>query len=233
MVMEPYPEFLRIQLRKSIMTRRKFLPLFFGLPALALGCKGDGNFTLFGYTTRPNFDPTIRSIYIPVFKLNTFVTTTERKLDVDLTDEVVREIGRRKTPMRVVSDPTRADTELIGTIVYVQKTVLNRNPENLTREAEMAIGVDVIWRDLRSGDLLTNRAPAVAANPAPANAFDPSIQIPPPPPPNDKPSPVRVTAVGRILPELGESNATADKTATRRLAVQIVNMMETNWNTPP
>lgn len=214
------------------MTRRKFLPLLFGLPALALGCKGDGNFTLFGYSTKPNFDPSIRSVYVPVFKLNTFVTTTERRLDVDLTDEVVREIGRRKTPMRVVSDPTRADTELIGTIVNVQKTVLTRNPENLTREAEMLITAEIVWRDLRTGDIISNPPLVKDTSPAPANAFDPSIQIPPPPPPNDKPVPVRVTAVGRILPELGESNATADKTATRRLAVQIVNMMECNWNMP-
>ena len=213
------------------MTRRKFLPLFLGLPALALGCKGDGNFKLFGYTTKPTFDPTIRSVYIPQFKLNAFVTTTERKLDVDLTDEVVRELGRRKSPMRVVSDPTRADTELIGTIISVQKNVLNRNPQNLIREAEMVITVEVIWRDLRTGDLLSNPAPVATANTVPGNAFDPSIQLPPPPPPNDKPVPVRVTAVGRILPELGESNATADKTATQRLARQIVNMMECNWNT--
>jgi hypothetical protein len=214
------------------MTRRQFLPILLGLPALVAGCKGDGNFTLFGYTTRPTFDPNIRSVYIPVFKLDAFVTTTERKLDVDLTDEIVRELGRRKSPIRVVSDPTRADTELIGTIVQVQKTILNRNPSNLTREAEMAITADVIWRDLRTGDLLTNPPTGSDAVPVPPSAFDPSLQAPPPRAPNDKPVPVRVVGVGRILPELGESNATGNKTATQRLAQQIVNMMEANWNVP-
>jgi len=215
------------------MTRRKFLPLLLGIPAIVGGCKTDGNVTLFGYTTKPTFDPNIRSVYIPVFQLNALVATTERHLDVELTEEIVRELGRRKCPIRVVSDPTRADTELVGTIVQVRKNIVNRNPSNLTREAEMVIVVDVIWRDLRTGDLLTNR-PAVAETPiAPPNAFDPSLQNAPPPLPNDKPNPVRITGLGRILPELGESNAVANKSATQKLAQQIVNMMECNWNAPP
>ncbi len=40
------------------------------------------------------------------------------------------------------------------------------------------------------------------------------------------------TVVGRMLPELGESTATADQMATKRLAKQIVSMMERNWELP-
>jgi len=45
--------------------------------------------------------------------------------------------------------------------------------------------------------------------------------------------PVRVSATGRVLVELGESTATGSQMATKRLAKQIVNMMEANWELPP
>ena len=32
------------------------------------GCTGDGHFTLFGYTTVPNYDMGIRTVYVPIFK---------------------------------------------------------------------------------------------------------------------------------------------------------------------
>jgi hypothetical protein len=38
-----------------------------------------------------------------------------------------------------------------------------------------------------------------------------------------------VTAIGRSITELGESNTTAQKAAVDRLAEQIVNMMEQPW----
>jgi hypothetical protein len=144
---------------------------------------------------------------------------------------VVQELAARRSPMKIVSDPARADTELIGTIVTVSKNVLNRNPQNLTREAEVAISVDIVWRDLRTSEILTNRKEAV--RPPATGAFDPSLEVAPVVKADPIPVPVRVTAVGRALPELGESNATAEQMAAKRLAKQIVNMMERNWELPP
>ena len=40
---------------------------------------------------------------------------------------------------------------------------------------------------------------------------------------------VKVVATGRLIPELGESNATANKSAVDKMAKQIVNMMEVAW----
>ena len=217
------------------MNRRRFLSLALSAPAIALaGCK-NGHVNLFGYTTEPPFDPCIRSIYIPVFKLDAFVTTPHRNFDVEITEAIVRELTARKCPMRVVSDPTKADTELVGTIIQVQKIVVNRNPQNLAREAEIAVTVDIIWRDLRTGDLITNPPPRMADKPMPTpsvGGFDPSLQPPLPPPPNDQPIPVRIVEVGRVMVELGESSATAQKSISEKLARKIVNMMERNWNTP-
>ena len=195
------------------------------LAGVAVGCQGP--FKVFGYTTEPPFDPNIRSVYIPTFKLNAFVATTDRFLDRDLTEAVVRELSVRKSPMRVLSDRDRADTELIGTITLVTKTVQNRNQQNLTREAEVTIVAEVLWRDLRSGDVLTN--PKKKAPPAPPATFDPSREPPPPDAPNDAVRPVQIVATGRALNELGESNVTANKAAVEKLARQIVNMMEREW----
>jgi len=215
-----------------LLTRRTFLLLSVGAAApLALGCRSGGNINLFGYTTEPQFDPSIRSVYIPTFKLTAFITSPYRGIDVDVTKAVVEELAARRSPMKIVSDPARADTELIGTIVTVGKNVLNRNPQNLTREAEIIISVDIVWRDLRTSEILTNRK-AVPERPAATGAFDPSLEVTPAVKADPKPIPVRVTAVGRALVELGESNATGEQMATKRLAKQIVNMMERNWELP-
>ena len=211
--------------------RRTFLVSALAAGALsALGCRSGGNINLFGYTTEPQFDPNIRSVYIPTFKLTAFVTSPYRGIDVDVTRAVVEELAARHSPMKIVSDPARADTELIGTIVTVTKNVLNRNPQNLTREAEIAISVDIVWRDLRTSEILTNRK--APQRPAAAGPFDPSVEVGPEVKADPKVRPVRVTSVGRALPELGESNATAEQMAAKRLAKQIVNMMERNWELP-
>lgn len=210
------------------MTRFRLSVLAAGVAALgaAAGCQSDGNFALLGYTTRPPFDPEIKSVYVPVFKNIAFVTSPNRGIEVDVTAAIVKEINGRKTPIRVVSDPAKADTELVGTIVSVTKNILNRDRQNFARELEFVITVDVVWRDLRTGRSLTgNPAPP----PPPPATFDPSLPATPPPPPPAVATPVRVVAWGRFLPELGESNATGEKAAVDDLARKLVNMMEERW----
>lgn len=211
------------------MTRRSFLSsVLLGGVAGAVGCRNGGNVSLFGYTTEPPFDPDIRSVSIPAFKLAPVVTSPLRSIDVDLTDAVVKELNARKSPIKVISDPARADTELIGTIVDVRKTVLNRNPQNLPLESEIVLIVDVVWRDLRTGEILTNPKPPTPP-PSPAGTFDPSVEPPPPPAPDPVPRPVRITATGRFLIQNGESTITGADTATANAARYIVNMMERPW----
>lgn len=193
----------------------------------APGCRSGGDFTLFGYSTAPNYDQDIRSVYVPVFKNVAFHTSPYRGIEVELTEAVVRELNARRTPMRVVQDPARADTELVGTIVQIQKIVLNRNPQNLNREFDIVIDAQIVWRDLRTGRVLTGaRAPAPRPEDCP---IDPTVAPPPPPPPDAVAQPVLVRATGRVIPEVGESNATGSKLAVDRLAREIVNRMEQPW----
>jgi len=193
-----------------------------------VGCQGGGDVSLFGYSTKPPYDPSIRSVYIPVFKNPIFHTSPHRGIEVDLTEEIVRELNGRRTPMRVVSDPRIADTELIGEITYMGKGIQNRSLQNLNREFDVIVGCKVAWRDNRTGKNLTGtRGPVFPEQPGPA--FDPSREQGPPPGPDLTPNVVTITGYGRVLPELGESNVTGAQAACKQIAKQIVNMMEAPW----
>ncbi len=210
------------------MNRRMWLGLIVSQVAgLTIGCRQGGNLSLFGYTTEPPFDPNIRSVYIPTFKLAPVVTSPLRSLDVDLTDAVVKELTSRKSPIKVVSDPARADTILIGTIADVRKTVLSLNQQALSMESELILGVDVVWRDQRTGEVLSN--PKIT-KPSPGVApFDPQAEASPVIPNDAEPVPVRVTVTGRWLAQNGETTVIGADAATRKAARLIVNMMETPW----
>jgi hypothetical protein len=207
-----------------------------------------------GYTTRPNYDLGIRTVRVPIFQNVTF----RRGLEFELTKAVIREI-EAKTPYKVVSDECPADTELTGRIVNVTKNVINRNQLNEVREAETLLGVEVVWRDLRSGEILSKPQKGPGAPPPPppnlplnAPQSNPGVPPPlppnlppeapqsgpgmPPPPPNlppdaqpSKPPVVLLQSVGDFIPELGQSRTTAEQQNVNRLAVQIVSMMEKPW----
>jgi hypothetical protein len=200
-------------------SRRRFCAALLAWPiALVLpSCELDGNFTLFGYTTQPNYDTNIKTVRVPIFQNATFY----RGLEFDVTRAVVREI-QLKTPYRVVSGNQPADTELTGKIVSFTKGILNRNQLNEVREAETNLGVEVVWKDLRTGEYLSNPRRGPAPEPPP-----PALGLPPPPPP--KPSPVMVFSLGHFIPEVGQSMATAQQENVNRLAIQIVSMMEKPW----
>jgi hypothetical protein len=204
--------------------------LLVALAACALGgCQSGGHFSVLGYTTRPNYDEGIRTVYVPIFENQTFY----RHLEWWLTQAVVREI-ETKTPYKVISDRCRADTELTGSIVAVTKNILNRNQLNEIREGEQVLTVGIVWKDLRTGEVLSmpRRTPSVYPTPG-----IPALDIPdlggvqPPPGPaagHDAP-PVIVTGIGTYIPELGESTTTGFQEAINRLAVQIVSQMEKPW----
>ena len=60
-----------------------------------------------------------------------------------------------------------ADTELTGVIRSYVKNTLNVNPLNEIREQETDLTVEVTWRDLRTGEYLSNpKKPTNASGPA-------------------------------------------------------------------
>jgi hypothetical protein len=209
-----------------------------GLAALA-GCQGSGSFLGYRFGSAALYDTNIKTIYVPTFNNRAFQTTPFRGLEVDITRAVVREIGT-KTPYRIVSDCERADTELKGVVIAIGKNILNRNQQNLPREEEIVITVDVLWRDLRTGKNLSaqrrgnigNGVPAPNLPPPEPIPFDPSLPLPPAVSPDESWLPVRLVATGRLIPELGESTTTGEQKAINNVAVQIVSMMEKPWDVP-
>src|SRR5207249_1080172 len=157
-------------------------------------------------------------------------------MEFDLTRAVVRAI-ELKTPYKVVSDRGKADTELSGTILALNKNILNRNQLNEIREAETVLTVAVVWKDLRSGEILSQakpQPPGGAFAPLPDLAQGtggvPTVVPPPaagpPPPPGGGPPPVLVTSSGTFIPEIGQSLTTSEQLNVNRLATQIVALME-------
>ncbi len=192
--------------------------LLAGILVLLSGCTGDGNLCILGYTTRPNYDTSIKTIHVPIFK-NLMQGAFRRGLEFDLTTAVIRQI-ELITPYKVVSDPCHADTELTGTIMGFQKNLVNINPENEIREAETTLTIQLVWRDLRTGEILSQPKRPPGAPPLPPPV--PGAPLPPAPP-------VVIQSTGDFVPELGGSLTTAQQQNINRLAIQIVSMMEIPW----
>ena len=219
----------------NILSRRRFLALAGAAPlAAAVGCQS--GFSVFGYRAGADalYDPNIKTVYVPIFNNRAFQTTPYRGFEVDLTQAVIREIGRT-TSFRHTSNAERADTELLGAVISILKTYYNRNQQNMIREGELQVTVDVVWRDLRTGDILSNPPRAMAPgapNPLldlPPVPFDPNAPFCPEEKVRDVALPARLLATGRFIPELGETNASAASLVQTKLAVQIVSMMEKQW----
>jgi hypothetical protein len=219
------------------MTRRQLFKFAVAVVSgAAVGCRNGYKFLGYDVGAGALYDPNIRTVYVPLFNNRAFQTTPYRGFEVDVTQAVIREIGKTTT-FRVTSEVARADTELLGNVVSIQKSVLNRNQQNQVREAEVVVGVDVVWRDLRDGTILSNPRPRAApgTRPGPRGSDEPPVPFDPtlPPPPDlrdlDNPVPARIVATGRLLPELGETNASASTRIHNQIAVQIVSMMERKW----
>lgn len=198
-------------------TKRCCCWLVLGLTVFLPACGWDGQFTVLGYTTRPNYDSTIRTVYVPIFGNQTLYPQVE----MDLTRAVIREI-ESKTPYKVSSNRAAADTELVGKIALITKTVINANQLNEVREAQTVMNVEIVWRDLRpgrQGDVLSAQRQGGPGAPAP---FPVGPDMPPLPP-------TLVTSYGSFVPEVGGSITSAFKENVDRAAVQIISMMEKPW----
>ncbi len=116
----------------------------FSCVALALaGC---------GYSTKPPFNASIRTIAVPIFNNQTF----RREWEFRLTEAIDKNIEYR-TPYKI-ADRKNADTLLTGEIKQVQENVLTRRfGTDLPRENELTVVVDFTWKDLRSGRILVER----------------------------------------------------------------------------
>jgi hypothetical protein len=228
--MSVFCEFIMHGKRK--LHRRQWLACAAAALPFLVGCQTDGNFRLFGYTTEPRHETAYKRIYIPRFRNEAFQTTPYRNIEDEIHRTTVNAI-ESQTPWKVTHIREQADTELLGTVLNINKIIQNRDQLNQIREADIILGMELVWRDLRTGRILSNprpNSPVIPVQELPI--FD--RDNPPPPLDPDRPKPVLIRAHGRTLPEVGESNATAAQRIAKNLANQIVNLLEKPWDvTPP
>ena len=141
----------------------------------------------------------IRTVYVPVFESSSF----RRNLGERLTEAVQKEI-ELKTPYKVTGSPS-ADSELRGRIASEGKHVVVESRTGEPREVQVNMQVEVAWID-HQGNMIRPAQPI----PIPAELTD-------------------VGGSANLVPETGQSTATAQQQAIHRLAEQIVALMEAPW----
>jgi len=141
----------------------------------------------------------VHTVYVPIFECASF----RRHLGERITEAVMKEI-ELKTPYKVTGDST-ADSILVGRIVGETKRVVVENKFDEPRELEVGLQVQVSWLD-RQRNLIRQCEPI----PVPLDL-------------------VAVTESSAVVPEVGQSIATAHQKTIQRLAQQIVAMMEAPW----
>ena len=145
------------------------------------------------------YPPEIRTVHVPIFESNSY----RRNLGEWLTEAVIREI-ELKTPYKVVHH-ANADSILSGTLIADTKRILVVSPSDEPRETEINLQVQVRWVD-RRGNVLRERS---------------GVAIPP--------ELVDVTGASSVVPEVGQSIATAQQQSIERVAQQVVSLMEAPW----
>ena len=132
----------------TLSSKRRGLAVFAPLVCLMVsGC---------GYTVRPPYDRSIRTVYVGMFKGQSF----RRDQNIDLTNMIQNEI-RLRTPYSVVGSPDGADARLEGTITYVDKNLQVESPNNLPRHLLSSVNATVKYTDNRSGSTTTKTTPPV------------------------------------------------------------------------
>jgi hypothetical protein len=145
------------------------------------------------------YPPDIHTVYVPIIESDSF----RRYLGERLTEAVCKEIDE-KTPYKVVGN-SNADSVLTARILSDTKHVIVEDPNDQPRQSEFNMIVQVNWTN-RKGDLICN----TGSVPIPAQV-------------------VQLSQSGMLVPEYGQSVATAQLEAIKKLAQQIVALMESPW----
>jgi hypothetical protein len=145
------------------------------------------------------YAPDVATVYVPMIESDSF----RRDLGERLTEAVIKEI-ELKTPYKVVGTPD-ADSILSARLMGERKLLEFENQNDDPRALEYALTAQVTWLNRRRQPL------------APVNSI---------PLPADL---VPITQTATMLPEPGQSDASAQQQAIQRLAEQIVATMEEPW----
>ncbi|MFM8478870.1 MAG: LptE family protein [Planctomycetaceae bacterium] len=152
-----------------------------------------------GYMLGPQAVQGVSSVHVPVFQSSSF----RRNVDYLLTEAVQREIRARGAYR--LEDAETADTILKGRIVEIRKSPLSETRFDDPREVQLTVGAEVSWVDRRTGRILQQKSFPLG------NELTPQL-----------------SSVS-FAPEVGQSLASAQQDAAKRLAAGIVDLMEVPW----
>ncbi len=152
-----------------------------------------------GYLVGPAHRQQVRTISVPVFSCE----DDRRGLGLQLTRAVHKEIQRR-LPYRIVTGPG-ADSRLTGRVLAAYKDVLGETANDDPRALQLQLVTEVTWTDLRTQQVLAHQKVA-----------------------DDSPS-VTLSTHAELVPETGQSMATASQQVIDRMARQIVDLLEAPW----
>jgi hypothetical protein len=131
-----------------------------------------------------------------------FRTTPSIDIGERLTEAVCKEIERR-TPFKVVGT-SDADSVLTARVVADTKRMLVESPTDQSRMVEMNLQVLVTWADRGGAVLATGNVPM------PATSVD-------------------IGQAAALVPEYGRSVVSTQQEGIRKMAQQIVGLMEEPW----
>lgn len=167
-------------------------------------CSIDNGPVLDGYSSSPPRSSRWKTIHVPTFKVEFAPEFLAGRIDLELTEAVVKAI-EQKTPYKVVTSGD-ADMEMTGIIkAFLQKVP----PDYLAagsdvRQPETHLVVQLGWKDLRTGaSSLTQKDGSRADT-------------------------VELRSVACYAPELGQSITQVRLENVEQMAKQIVSLMETS-----
>lgn len=132
-----------------------------------------------------------------------FESATFRRNQAEWLTEAVAKRIEERTPYKVVGTPN-ADSILSGRIVAENEALLIKNQYNDPRAVQVQVLVEVQWVDRRSSELMQG-----------------SVPLPP--------ELAQIQGTATLVPEVGQSVATAEQAAIIKIADQIVGLMENPW----
>ena len=100
-----------------------------------------------GYSTTELYPTQYNTVTVPNFDNR----SNDRNVEFTLREALIKEIEQR-TPYKAVSGTGLSDTQLTGTVVRVDRSLLSRDADvGLPQEIEVTVTVDFEWKDLRTG----------------------------------------------------------------------------------
>ena len=171
------------------------------LAAMLLAMASSAGCAHYQFGSRSLYQPDIRTVYVPIFKSNSF----RRDLGERLTEAVIKEI-EAETPYKIADEAT-ADSVLRGTLLVDNKAVQGYNTLDEPRILQESFQIQYQWIDQR-GQLI--RQPATLD-------LAPVLRT------------STITATGLLYPEPGQSMVTAQQDAIDEFAREVVRAMQAPW----